>query len=131
MLFNNIVRGKTICSFIHLSFCFGSKYNACFHGYECCACPLRINIGGAQVVGYMQRLLQLKYPALLGHITLSRALEITANHCYVALNYSTELAAACAMGDEGFRVIQLPFTQVGASCTLSVYCVLNAFIVPF
>ncbi|KAL5467704.1 hypothetical protein EMCRGX_G031967 [Ephydatia muelleri] len=71
----------------------------------------RINIGGAQVVGYMQRLLQLKYPALLGHITLSRALEITTNHCYVALNYSTELAAACAMGDEGFRVIQLPFTQ--------------------
>ena len=60
----------------------------------------------------MQRLLQLKYPALLGHITLSRAQEITSSHCYVALNYSAELGAACAMGDEGFRVIQLPYAQV-------------------
>lgn len=74
----------------------------------------RINVGGAHVIGYMQRLLQLKYPALLGHITLSRAQEITTNHCYLALDYASELAAACTMGDEGFRVIQLPFTQAAA-----------------
>ena len=86
--------------------------------------PSRINVGGAHVAGYMQRLLQLKYPALLGHITLSRAQEITSSHCYVALNYSAELVAACAMGDEGFRVIQLPYTQVRACgvCQFQMMC---------
>lgn len=51
----------------------------------------RINLGGANVVAYLNRLLQLSRPPLLPHLTLSRAQEMVHAHCYIATDYSTEL----------------------------------------
>ena len=51
----------------------------------------RINLGGANVVAYLNRLLQLSRPPLLPHLTLTRAQELVHTHCYVASEYSTEL----------------------------------------
>jgi len=42
-------------------------------GQLCAAACQRINVGGAAVDGFMQRVLQLKYPQHLSAITLSRA----------------------------------------------------------
>lgn len=47
----------------------------------------RINLGGSQAAGYLQRLLQLKYPGHLAAITLSRMEEILHEHSYVAEDY--------------------------------------------
>lgn len=47
----------------------------------------RINLGGSQAAGYLQRLLQLKYPGHLAAITLSRMEEILHEHSYIAEDY--------------------------------------------
>ena len=75
----------------------------------------RINVGGAHVVGYLQQLLQLRYPSLLPHLTPSRALELVKAHSFVALDYGAELRAWGAGEREGQeRRMQLPFTPVSA-----------------
>ena len=51
----------------------------------------RINLGGANIVAYLNRLLQLSRPPLLPHLTLSRAQEIAHSHCYLAVDYHSEL----------------------------------------
>ena len=62
-----------------------------------CACTRvimvlpRINLGGVNVVAYLNRLLQLSHPPLLPHLTLTRAQEMVHSHCYLAIEYSTEL----------------------------------------
>lgn len=53
----------------------------------------RINMGGAQLDAFMQRLLQLKYPGHMAAITLSRAEELVRDHCYMAEDYISELEA--------------------------------------
>lgn len=47
----------------------------------------RINVGGSHAAAYMQRLLQLKYPAHQAAITPSRMEELLHHHCYVAADY--------------------------------------------
>ncbi len=54
---------------------------------DVCVCMNRINLGGMQTVGYMQRLLQLTYPDLQTHVTLSRAKEIFKHHSYLTTHY--------------------------------------------
>ena len=53
---------------------------------QCCR---RINIGGCHIDGYMQRLLQLKYPGHLAAVTLSRA-EVNK---YYPIQYPNPFAA--------------------------------------
>ena len=73
----------------------------------------RINVGGLHTVCYLHRLLQLKYPGLQTHVTLSRAQELVDRHCYIALDYATELKEwAAGRHEKDFRLIQLPYTQV-------------------
>lgn len=69
----------------------------CCQKFQCCfpflGCRLdaknckRINLGGSQAAGYLQRLLQLKYPGHLAAITLSRMEEILHEHSYIAEDY--------------------------------------------
>eukprot|EP00072_Mus_musculus_P068644 XP_017170407.1 PREDICTED: actin-related protein 5 isoform X3 [Mus musculus] len=54
----------------------------------------RINLGGSQAAGYLQRLLQLKYPGHLAAITLSRMEEILQEHSYIAEDYGAEVAVS-------------------------------------
>ncbi len=73
----------------------------------------RVNVGGVHVVSYLARLLQLKYPALQPHITLSRAQELLHTHGYLALDYAAELQEWVERRKDGdLKVIQLPYTQV-------------------
>jgi len=46
-------------------------------GHLCAAASQRINVGGAAVDGFMQRVLQLKYPQHFNAVTLNRA-EVSA-----------------------------------------------------
>ncbi len=73
----------------------------------------RVNLGGMQTTGYLQRLLQMKYPDLQAQITLSCAREILHHHGYVALDYREELKSwAPPTGLKDYRTIQLPYNQV-------------------
>ena len=73
----------------------------------------RINLGGMHSVSYLHRLLQLKYPDLQAHVSLSRAQELLEHHCYTALDYTGELREwASGLHDNENRVIQLPYNQV-------------------
>ncbi|KAA0716172.1 Actin-related protein 5 [Triplophysa tibetana] len=51
----------------------------------------RVNVGGGPSAAYLQRLLQLKYPAHQNAITLSRMEELLHQHSYIALDYHSEL----------------------------------------
>ncbi|XP_070532455.1 actin-related protein 5-like isoform X2 [Ptychodera flava] len=80
----------------------------------------RINIGGAQATTFMHRLLQLKYPAHFGAITLSRAEELVNEHTFMAEDYATELEKWNSLEyyHENVHKIQLPYTPIPGS-TLS------------
>ena len=93
----------------------------------------RINLGGMHSVSYLHRLLQLKYPNLQAHVSLSRAQELLERHCYTALDYTGELREwASGLHDNDYRVIQLPFNQVsllystieGQLCVTDHVCIL-------
>ncbi|KAL3872233.1 hypothetical protein ACJMK2_040169 [Sinanodonta woodiana] len=77
----------------------------------------RINLGGAQLDVFMQRLLQLKYPGHSAVLTLSRAEEILRDHCYIAKDYQAELDdwVSNEYYDENVHKIQLPYTNVPGS----------------
>uniref|UniRef100_A0A8C4PXH5 Actin related protein 5 n=1 Tax=Eptatretus burgeri TaxID=7764 RepID=A0A8C4PXH5_EPTBU len=84
----------------------------------------RINVGGAHSTAYLQRLLQLKHPALLAGITLSRVEKLAQHHCYVARDYVAELECwhDAAYSEANTRVIQLPCASrpgLGATGTAS------------
>lgn len=71
----------------------------------------RINLGGVNVVAYLNRLLQLSHPPLLPHLTLTRAQEMVHSHCYLAIEYSTELQDWASGGrSDDIRVAQLPYS---------------------
>lgn len=59
---------------------------ACLYRLDAFNCK-RVNVGGSHAAAYMQRLLQLKYPAHQAAITLSRMEELLHHHCYVAADY--------------------------------------------
>ena len=84
----------------------------CLHG-DALTTPHRINLGGMHSVSYLHRLVQLKYPDLQAHLSLSRTQELLEHHCYTALDYSGELNEwASGLHDNDHSVIQLPFNQV-------------------
>ncbi|KAL4218734.1 Actin-related protein 5 [Mactra antiquata] len=73
----------------------------------------RINIGGAHVDGFMQRLLQLKYPSHVNAITLSRAEELVRDHTCLAIDFIPELEqwSTPEYYDENVNKIQLPYAN--------------------
>ncbi|KAJ8300360.1 hypothetical protein KUTeg_021879 [Tegillarca granosa] len=74
----------------------------------------RINLGGATLDGFMQRLLQLKYPGHSAAVTISRAEELVRDHCHVAIDYKTELEDWTSNDyyEENVHKIQLPYTNI-------------------
>lgn len=74
----------------HIPLSCSQKFQWCFPFLDCRLdaknCK-RINLGGSQAAGYLQRLLQLKYPGHLAAITLSRMEEILHEHSYIAEDY--------------------------------------------
>ncbi|XP_045151438.1 actin-related protein 5 [Echinops telfairi] len=81
----------------------------------------RINLGGSQAAGYLQRLLQLKYPGHLAAITLSRMEEILHEHSYIAEDYLEELQKwRCPdYYEDNVHKMQLPFSSKLLGSTLS------------
>ncbi|XP_062616216.1 actin-related protein 5-like [Saccostrea cucullata] len=81
----------------------------------------RINMGGAQLDAFMQRLLQLKYPGHMAAITLSRAEELVRDHCYMAEDYIKDLEAWTDNDyyENNVTKIQLPYnaTMSGSQLT--------------
>ncbi|KAK2116974.1 Actin- protein 5 [Saguinus oedipus] len=81
----------------------------------------RINLGGSQTAGYLQRLLQLKYPGHLAAITLSRMEEILHEHSYIAEGYVEELHKwRCPdYYENNVHKMQLPFSSKLLGSTLT------------
>ncbi|XP_057385765.1 actin-related protein 5 isoform X1 [Balaenoptera acutorostrata] len=81
----------------------------------------RINLGGSQATGYLQRLLQLKYPGHLAAITLSRMEEILHEHSYIAEDYVEELQKwRCPdYYENNVHKMQLPFSSKLLGSTLT------------
>ena len=76
----------------------------------------RLNLGGFNMVSFLQRVLQLKYPAHVNNITVPRAEEMLFDHCKIVAEYEDELRK---WTDRDFyagnvKKMQLPFTP-GAS----------------
>ncbi|XP_071748999.1 actin-related protein 5 [Lepeophtheirus salmonis] len=75
----------------------------------------RINLGGAQIINFLHRTLQLKYPGHLNNITLSRAEEIFHNHAYVSSEYLSDLKLWSGEGEyysKNVHKIQLPYVPI-------------------
>uniref|UniRef100_A0A1B0GLC5 Actin-related protein 5 n=1 Tax=Lutzomyia longipalpis TaxID=7200 RepID=A0A1B0GLC5_LUTLO len=73
----------------------------------------RINLGGFNILAFLHRVLQLKYPVHVNAITLSRAEELLHDHCSIACDYMEMLKnwATLDYYESNVRKIQLPFTQ--------------------
>ncbi|XP_027026807.1 actin-related protein 5 isoform X1 [Tachysurus fulvidraco] len=82
----------------------------------------RINVGGSHAAAYMQRLLQLKYPAHQAAITPSRMEELMHHHCYVAVDYEQELEKwrSAEFYEAEVHRMQLPFSGKVAGMYASV-----------
>lgn len=81
----------------------------------------RLNIGGANVISFLQRILQLKYPSHSTAITLSRTEELLHTICEVALDYKEELEKwkDHEYYEKNTKKIQLPFTSTSVSSALT------------
>lgn len=81
----------------------------------------RMNIGGYHVISFLHRILQLKYPAHVNAITLSRAEELINSICLVALNYKEELNQWLDPDyyEQNTKRIQLPYSASIAASALS------------
>ncbi|KAI9887638.1 MAG: Nuclear actin-protein involved in chromatin remodeling [Watsoniomyces obsoletus] len=73
----------------------------------------RLNWGGSQNADFLLKLLQLKYPTFPGKMTLSQAEELVRQHCYVSLDYESELGRYLDWTglEERDHVIQYPYTE--------------------
>uniref|UniRef100_A0A1A9WW28 Actin-related protein 5 n=1 Tax=Glossina brevipalpis TaxID=37001 RepID=A0A1A9WW28_9MUSC len=73
----------------------------------------RLNLGGYQMISYLFRLLQMKYPAHLNAITLTRIESIFHNHSFIARDYFEELKMWDNIDyyNENVKKIQLPYVQ--------------------
>uniref|UniRef100_A0A1B0D501 Uncharacterized protein n=2 Tax=Phlebotomus papatasi TaxID=29031 RepID=A0A1B0D501_PHLPP len=80
----------------------------------------RINLGGFNILAFLHRILQLKYPVHVNAITLSRAEELLHDHCSIACDYFETLKnwACLDFYESNVRKIQLPFNQAGISAWL-------------
>ncbi|XP_028168737.1 actin-related protein 5 [Ostrinia furnacalis] len=81
----------------------------------------RINLGGSEMISYLHKLLQLKYPVHVNAITMSRIEEILHEHCSIALDYQEEIRkwASPDYYEANVKRIQLPFVQSTSSSTLT------------
>jgi actin-related protein 5 len=73
----------------------------------------RLQWGGTQAMEFMQKLLQLKYPAFPSKLTVLQAQTLVWDHCYVAQDYQAELA--CMLDrthlKDADKTIQFPYTE--------------------
>lgn len=71
----------------------------------------RINLGGFQVISFLHRLLQLKYPVHVNAISLTRIEWLLHTHCSVAYDYLEELKkwSRLQFYEQNVKIIQLPF----------------------
>lgn len=71
----------------------------------------RINLGGFQVITFLHRLLQLKYPVHVNAISLSRIEWLLHTHCSIAYDYMDELKkwSSLQFYEQNVKIIQLPF----------------------
>ncbi|XP_051519756.1 actin-related protein 5 [Myxocyprinus asiaticus] len=79
----------------------------------------RVNVGGGQAAAYLQRLVQLKYPAHQAAITLSRMEELLHQNSYIALDYQHEMEKwrSPEFYREEVHRVQLPFSgRVAGVC---------------
>ena len=73
----------------------------------------RLNWGGQQNAEFLTKLLQLKYPNFPGKITSAQAEELVREHCYISLDYETELSRYLDWTglEDRDHTIQYPFTE--------------------
>lgn len=71
----------------------------------------RINLGGFQIISFLHRLLQLKYPVHLNAISLSRIEWLLHTHCSIAYDYFEELQkwSTLEFYEKNVKKIQLPY----------------------
>lgn len=81
----------------------------------------RINIGGINMINYMHRLLQLKYPVHTTAVTLSRIEWLLHQHCSVANDYMDSLRRWASLDyyEQHVKRIQLSFNVPTAAATLT------------
>ncbi|KAM3965653.1 actin-related protein 5 [Aphomia sociella] len=81
----------------------------------------RINLGGSEMISYLHKLLQLKYPVHVNAITMSRIEEILQEHSSIALDYQEEIRkwANPDYYEANVKRIQLPFVQSASSSGLT------------
>lgn len=72
----------------------------------------RINLGGFQIITFLHRLLQLKYPVHVNAISLSRIEWLLHTHCSIALDYLDELKkwSSLEFYEQNVKKIQLPYS---------------------
>ncbi|KAG5896443.1 hypothetical protein JTB14_022522 [Gonioctena quinquepunctata] len=81
----------------------------------------RLNIGGWNVITFLHRILQLKYPAHAAAVTLSRAEELLHTICAVAPDYREELSkwTDTEYYEASTTKIQLPYTSISNTSALT------------
>ncbi|XP_026321639.1 actin-related protein 5 [Hyposmocoma kahamanoa] len=81
----------------------------------------RINLGGSEMIAYLHKLLQLKYPVHVTAITMSRVEEILHEHCSIALDYQEEIRkwVNADFYETNVKRIQLPYVQSASSSGLT------------
>ena len=81
----------------------------------------RINVGGLDIVKFLHKLLQLKYPMHSSSITLARCEELLFKHCRVAFDYKEEIDkwTNADYYNQNVLKIQLPFHSTMSSSTLT------------
>lgn len=74
----------------------------------------RINLGGFQIITFLHRLLQLKYPVHVNAISLSRIEWLLHTHCSVAYDYFAELKkwSCLEFYEKNVKKIQLPYNAL-------------------
>lgn len=73
----------------------------------------RLNIGGANMINFMHRLMQLKYPVHVNAMTISRAEELLHEHTVIAYDYGEQLRQWADIGyyEAHVKKFQLPYNQ--------------------
>ena len=81
----------------------------------------RINLGGYQIISFLHRLLQLKYPVHLNAISLSRIEWLLHTHCSIAYDYSEELQKWSTLEyyEKNVKKIQLPYNAPVSSINVN------------